>query len=363
MEDLVIATRQDQSRNRQITWLLCIIASVAVLVCALHGLGMDEDSTAYLSGAVNLAKGRGLTAIGGSPYTLFGPALASFVSLGVRLGASAQATDLFLNVACAVATVILGRVLLQRHVANPRLVLAGSVFIAIGWPLIQVTSLAITEPLTIVVLLALVLLLEDYNLTKHPVMSLAGMVVLLNLAFFLRYAGLGFIPVTVFVVFISRRHCDSFYRRGLAAGAVTALAFLGPALWMVRNHSVDGSLLGPRFPPVFGVTTIAHQYVLAIGKIFLPGPNVVEDLVFAVVIVAIGMALRLVYVSSSGGLGEFLRRLGPWSVLLYVCVSYVLYLYAAELSTKIDPIDSRLLVPIYVPSVILMVGLLDAVLS
>ena len=71
MEDLVIATRQDQSRNRQITWLLCIIASVAVLVCALHGLGMDEDSTAYLSGAVNLAKGRGLTAIGGSPYTLF----------------------------------------------------------------------------------------------------------------------------------------------------------------------------------------------------------------------------------------------------------------------------------------------------
>ena len=55
MEDLVIATRQDQSRNRQITWLLCIIASVAVLVCALHGLGMDEDSTAYLSGAVLVA--------------------------------------------------------------------------------------------------------------------------------------------------------------------------------------------------------------------------------------------------------------------------------------------------------------------
>lgn len=363
IDDLVNTSQPSVVRDRRITWFFCIIATLAVLICAVHGLGMEEDSTAYLAAAVNLAHGRGLTGVGGTPFTLFGPALPSFVSLGVRLGASAQAADLFLNVVSAVVTVILGRILLKRHVSDSRLVLAGSVFIAIGWPLLQVTSLAITEPLTIVVLLLLVLLLEDFNETSHPVVSLGAIVVLLNLAFFLRYAGLAFIPVSVFVVFISRKRVDGVLQRVLTTLALTLLALLGPCLWMLRNHSVDGSLLGPRFPPVFGVATVAYQYVLAIGKLFLPGPDVFEVVVFVAAVLATGLALRLVYGTVPGGLRVFLRRLGSWAVLLYVCVSYVLYLYAAELSTKIDPVDSRLLVPIYVPCVVLIIGLLESVFS
>jgi hypothetical protein len=46
-----------------------------------------------------------------------------------------------------------------------------------------------------------------------------------------------------------------------------------------------------------------------------------------------------------------------------VCAFYAVYLYAAELATKIDPVDSRLLVPIYIPCVILLIGLAEAVLS
>jgi hypothetical protein len=324
---------------------------------------MDEDSTAYLSAAVNLAHGRGLTGIGSTPYTLFGPALPSFVYLGVRLGTSAQAAALVLNMLSAVLTVILGRILLKRHVSDSRFVLAGSVFIAIGWPLLQVTSLAIPEPLTIVVLLLLVLLLEDFNKTSHPVASVVAVAFLLNLAFFLRYASLAFIVASVFVVFISRKSVDGLLQRVLNTLALTVLSLLGPCLWMLRNHSVDGSLLGPRYPPLFSVATVAYQYVLAIGKFFLPGPNAFEVVVFVVVALLTVFALRLVYDTVPGGLREFLRRLGPWAVLLYVCISYVIYLYAAELSTKIDPIDSRLLVPIYVPCVVLVTGLLESVFS
>lgn len=349
--------------DRRVAWLLCLVAALAVLICAFHGLGMDEDSTAYLSAGVNLAHGRGLTGIGGTPYTLFGPALPSFVSLGVRMGVSAQAADLFLNMVSAVLTVILGRILLKRHVSDSRLVLAGSVFVAIGWPLLQVTSLALPEPLTIVVLLLLVLLLEDFNETSHPVVSLGTIAVLLNLAFFLRYASSAFIPVSVFVVFIGRKSIDSLPKRTLNALSLTLLAVLGPCLWVLRNHSVDGSLLGPRYPPLFSVATIAYQYVLAIGKFILPGPNAFEIVVFVAAVLATSVAIRLVYVTIPGGLFEFLRRLGPWAVLLYVCVSYAIYLYAAELSTKIDPVDSRFLVPIYVPCVVLIVGLLDSVFS
>jgi hypothetical protein len=114
---------------------------------------------------------------------------------------------------------------------------------------------------------------------------------------------------------------------------------------------------------LFSVSTVAYQYVLAIGKMFLPGPSAFEVLVFIIAALSTGLALRLVYDTVPGGLREFLRRLGPWAVLTYVCVSYVIYLYAAELSTKIDPIDSRLLVPIYVPCIILIVGLLESVFT
>jgi hypothetical protein len=350
-------------RNRRTTWIFCIIAALAVLICALHGLGMDVDSTAYLATAINLAHGHGLTAIGGTPFTVFGPALPSFVSVGVRLGMSAQAADLILNALSAVLTVILGRILLKRHVSNSRLVLAGSVFIAIGWPLVQVTSLAITEPLTIVVLLVLIIVLEDFNETRQPIVSLVAVVVLLNLAFFLRYAGLAFIPTTAFVVFIARRNTDSLYRRTTSASAVVALGLLGPCLWMIRNHAIDGSLLGRRYPSIFGVATVAHQYVLAIAKLFLPGPDIFEVVVFVAVVLATGLALRFVYRAGAGGVSAFVRRLGSWAVLLYVCITYVLYIYAAELSTKIDPVDSRFLAPIYIPCVILVVGLIESVLS
>ena len=363
IDDLERATQPSQAHDHRITWYLCIVAAVAVLICAFHGLGMDEDSTAYLAAAVNLAHGRGLTGIGGTPYTLFGPALPSFVYLGVRLGTSAQAAALILNMLSAVLTVILGRILLKRHLSDSRFVLAGSVFVAIGWPLLQVTSLAIPEPLTIVVLLLLVLLLEDFNETSHPVASVGAIAFLLNLAFFLRYASVAFIVASVFIVFISRKRVDGVLRRVLTALALTLLSLLGPCLWMLRNHSVDGSLLGPRYPPLFSAATVAYQYVLAIGKFLLPGPDAFEVLVFTVVALSTVVALRLVYNTIPGGLREFLRRLGPWAVLLYVCISYVIYLYAAELSTKIDPIDSRLLVPIYVPCVVLVVGLVESVFS
>jgi hypothetical protein len=165
------------------------------------------------------------------------------------------------------------------------------------------------------------------------------------------------------VVFFARRKIDDLVRRVLYTTVMTVLALLGPCLWMLRNHSVDGSLLGPRYPPVFGVLTVAHQYVLAIAKTFLPGPDIFEDLVFVVVVVLLALALHVVYRSRTGGLHGFVSRLRPWAVLLLVSIIYVVYLYAAELSTKIDPIDSRLLVPIYVPCVVLLVGLIDAVLS
>lgn len=276
---------------------------------------------------------------------------------------SAQTAALIINVVSAVLTVILGRMLLKRHVTDPNLVLAGSAIIAVGWPLLQVTSLAIPEPLTVVALLALILVLESFGEAPRPRISLFAVVVLLNLTFFLRYAAVAFIPVAIVVVFFARRRTDTTYQRIVYTAGTTLLAVLGPALWMLRNHSVDGSLLGPRYPPVFGIATVAHQYVLATAKLFLPGPNIFEDLVFVVVVVLTCYALRLVYTAEPGGVGAFVRRLEPWSVLLLMCIVYVVYLYAAELSTKIDPIDSRLLVPIYVPSLILLIGLMESVLS
>ncbi len=349
------------AQDRRITWYLCLIAAAAVLSCAFHGIGMDQDSTGYLSAATNLAHGRGLVGFGGTAFTLFGPAFPAFVAAGIRLGLTPEVSAVALNVVSAILTVILGRVILKRHVSDARLIFAGSVLLAIGWPLIQVTSLAVPEPMTVVVLLALALILEDFDKTDHPAISLCVVILLLNLSFFLRYANLAFIPVAILVVFFSRKNGSRVFQRLLYSTILTLLALLGPCLWMIRNHSVDGSLLGPRSPSVFGVATVAHQYVLAIAKLFLPGPSVFEDAVFVVVVILMGIALRLIYLAEQRSVMIVLDRIRSWSVLLLMCVIYAVYLYAAELSTSIDPIDARLLVPLYVPCMILIIGVIDAV--
>lgn len=345
--------------DRTVTCVLGIVAALAVLLCSARGLGMDADSTEYLAGAVNLAHGHGLIGNAMKPFTLFGPALSGFVSIGVRLGMSAQTTDLIMNAASAVLTVILGRILLMRHVTDPRLVFGGSVFIAIGWPLVQVTSLAITEPETVVVVLLLTLVLERFQGTLRPSLTLVAVALLLNLAFFLRYAGLAFIPPAVIVVFCARRESYAFVRRIAYTSIAAFLALLGPVLWMVRNHSVDGSLLGPRSPSIFGVPSVVHQYILATGKLLLPGPHAFEEVEFGVAVVFFSLALGAMYRSRSGTTSR-INFLGSWCVLLLLSVFYLAYLFAAELATSIDPIDSRLLVPIYVPGVILLTGFIEA---
>lgn len=67
---LADTAQSSRDRDRRATWFFCIISALAVLVCAVHGLGMDTDSTAYLVSGANLAHGRGLTGIGGTPFTL-----------------------------------------------------------------------------------------------------------------------------------------------------------------------------------------------------------------------------------------------------------------------------------------------------
>ena len=351
------------THQRRANWLYCSIAAAAVLLSASSGVGLDVDSTGYLGAGINLAHGRGLVGVGNTTFTLFAPALPAFISIGVRLGLSAQTTDLIINVLSAILTVLLGRTLLLGHVSRPHLVTAGSILIALGWPLLQVTSLALTEPLTVVVVLLLVLALERYGTTSRPVASLAILALLLNVGFFLRYAGLAFLPACALVVLVERRSTDSLLRRILAVSVLVASSLVGPVLWMLRNRSVDGSLLGPRYPSVVGVAAVAKQYAQALAKLILPGPTFFEYLLFGTVLIALAIALRRLSREGDQGPRGLVRRLAPWAVLLYVCSSYALYLYAAELSTKIDPVDSRLLVPIYVPCVVLVIAFLDTVMS
>ena len=213
--------------------------------------------------------------------------------------------------------------------------------------MLAVERMAWTEPPFIAV--GLVLLLVLMRVWDRRTASTTDLLVLAGLcwiAFSLRYAALQLIPSTAIVLAFAKRgrfrsSAQSVLTFGVAASA-------GPIVWMLRNHSIDGTFLGPRHPSHDDLPTVTHRVRSVVSDWVFPfgHDRLRSTAVLAVVLVAavVGCAIAL-------------RRSGPRAraaaisivPLIVQVLVYVTYIGLAQLTSRFDPIDNRLLSPVYVP--------------
>lgn len=343
-------------------WLVGVLAAVAfmaVLVSTASGPGLSPDSTGYISVGLNLAKGEGFINWAGETLTIWPPGLPVVIALGELVGVGPYWTLRLVNAATIAAIVALSATLLYRNVRNRQLAVGATVFVAVSVALLGVAKWAWTEPLFILVTLLFIMSLEQALRAPQKLRWLVAAAALAWAAFLLRYAGISLIAAGTLTVLVGQwpARPSLAIRNTLVFGAIASLV---PVAWMLRNRSIDGTLMGPRVPSIDTPVQIAFRIGRTVGEWLLPfaGLGRLHDVIGLValgaVAVAVVWALRRTGTANNPSL--------EWLALLPVAVFglvYVAYMTVAQLTAAFDRIGSRLLSPVFVPLVVLVAVVLD----
>jgi hypothetical protein len=332
-----------------------VLAALAIGLVALgtrQGPGISPDSVNYISGARNLAEGRGYVNYSDEAITVYPPGFPATLAVADALGADAASAARWLNALAFGALVVLTFVLARRHVRLLGFAIAAAAAVAFSQAGVHVASFAWSEPVFCILAVALILILEPITEQRaRNLRLLAAAAGIASIGFLYRYAGVVLLALPALVIVIAAS------RDGLVAVAKRTAAYAGmaaivPILVIVRNLANNAGPLGDRSP---SSETVVHTFkTLVLGVSEWVVPNQIPS---GMRVLALGIAVLLVVI----GLGMAIRQgaltgtptHAPALALLSFVAIYAAYLVLSEMTTNIDPIGSRLLAPILAPSVVL----------
>jgi hypothetical protein len=177
-------------------------------------------------------------------------------------------------------------------------------------------------------------------------------------AFLLRYAGISLVAIGAATMFLGlwATSRSLAIRNALIFGV---LASAVPVLWMLRNLSVDDTLMGPRSPSSDTPLQVGYRIAVTIGLWVAPLPVPAPLLSIVGLLFMLGLGAVVVVLLRREWVGRESSTLRALLPLTIFGMGYTAYLAVAQLSTAFDGINTRLLSPIFVPLVIVTAIALD----
>jgi hypothetical protein len=327
-----------------------LTAVVGVFVATSRfGIGLTPDSVTYVQGARGIAGGGGYTDPFHSAIGLFPPGYSAVLGLAEWLGIDALDAARWLSAGAFAITVWLAWVLLGRHVHAPRIRAAATFLVGCSAVLLEIYAKLLSEHLFIPVVLAFILAGEKLLERPHANTWFAAAVVLAWAGFYLRYAGVVLLVIGGLVVLIAG--WSDGRGRALVRSVVFVFAALSlPVVWMIRNQRTTGNPMGPRAESsataLGNVRRVADE--LAEWTATRLTPALLRLPLFVAVVVALGLVV--VWLWPRGA-----RRPRDWPAMVPVTVFivvYVIYLIGSASVVAFAAIDTRFMVPVYVPLVV-----------
>ncbi len=346
--------------------LLAVAAFFLLLYSTPQGLGLNDDSIAYIAGARSLLSGQGyreIWLISAGIVTHFPPGFSGALALlGWILDIDPLRAARLLNALLfGLNTLLVGWLAFRMTAARAVGVLAAVMFVVTP-AMLRIHSNAMSEPLYIFFTLAAFLALDVYFQNPTPRRAWTWLVLagsLTGLAYLTRYAALALLATALGTLFI----LSAAWRERFRTAGFLLLGFLPWSLgWSARNWLVGGSFtnralgwhpitvenarLGVRTFSGFLVPVEAwHSYLLKIHGLF-------EGLIL---VLALGLLLWTVRLGLARLL-DFRKRLEP---LPFLNALYVFAYFLSLASTMIffDPATKfqlRLVAPLFVPLILLL---------
>ena len=345
---------------------LAVSAALLSVVANRSGVGWSWDTSDYVAVGKNIATGNGLLDATGLPMTVRPPGLSILIAIGDLLGLSVNLTAQLLNAICAGIVVVVTHQLLRVAQTKNSTRIIATAFVAFSPALFWQYSMIWTEPPFIaLVAVAMIISLRPMNTSKF-----VSLVILFIALFFVRYVG----PVFSFGVAMSAALFDR-RQLGLIKSALTNCLALVISLvpvwfWLQRNENIDGTLTGARTPgggslldPLKTFTATLGSWLTGSpveGGIYLSWNDYPEATkILGVLFVLIIVVLLIVYI-----VRQFSERsdFAQSSVLVLsasISVIYIAFSAYRFVHFELGPLDNRMMIPIYVPLVLVVAILID----
>lgn len=347
--------------------LTVLTAAVAVLGVALvlareatYGVMLTHDSVNYVVAARNLLAGEGLTLYNGGVYIAqppLYPLLLAAASLGIldphHVAGPVNAAVFGLT------TFVVGQYLRTR-LESRFLVLWACLAVALSVPMAELSSWALSGP-AFILLATLALIRTDNFLTGGKTRSLVLAAVFAALACQTRYIGVA-VAVMVGLLILSQRGVPLLRRAGrTVVFSLVAAAPMG--LWLLRNYLLTGTVAGDRLPSGYSLPALLGEMagrlwregLLYLDSPWIPGLSLAALALAAAALAAVG------YVSAGERRNPSDWR--PCHIFGGFALVYLAVLVSVMMWVDLVAVQSRFLVPLYVPFLIAAVVALDRLLA
>ena len=352
--------------------LIAILAGLGtahILVrTATYGAAVTYDSTIFLSTAMNFLAGEGWRDFTGRPLVGWPPLFPLLLAALGWVGIEPLAVGRWIN-ATAFGLIILAAGNWLRYLQSRGLALAATATIAASLPLSEFASRFLTEPLFVLLTLLALMHLASF-LHRKTTASLYWAAVCTALAALTRYPGVVLIGVGVLLLLPRAR-----LKQTLGFGAIASLPLLAV---LARHWAVIGSLTqaAGKKNDISGQSLSAglRQTGEVFGEWVVP-PNAPEGLAYLLWLAVGGVGLAgAAVVLHTTRMHRAGHRPGPEAAPAYshlgpaipfggFAVAYPVFMVAVVPFTVAQGIDSRYLLPVYVPLLLAAVFLLDRLLS
>jgi Dolichyl-phosphate-mannose-protein mannosyltransferase len=337
-----------------------VLGGGLLLQSARWGIGLSPDSVVYVGAARSLLAGAGFSMPGESALfssiTHYPPLYSSLLAVIAFLGPDPLDGAMWLNVVIFGINIFLSGFLLFSALRSLRLAMIVSFLTLTAFPIVQVHTMAWSESSFILFELLSILLLLRY--LKDPLkQTLILAAAVAGLSLLCRYAGLALVATGILsILFFGGRE-----RRDKVSDALVfaGIGLLPMVVWVGRNWYLGGSMVNRTiaFHPIAleqlldVPAVLAGWFSLSWVFGFYAGAPLVLGLMVVASLFSYGCLSKAEFID--GRRAEAIVNVMGFVVIIYLGI---LALSLAFLDAQM-PLDSRTLSPIYVPSIICLIGL------
>ena len=343
---------------------LALVAAMAALGAAhvlirtwTYGAAVGFDAVYYLAAAENLAAGAGLRGFDGTPFVHWPPLFPMLLAPFELAGMDAGEVGRWINAIAFGLIVLVSGIWLTRNLRSRFLALLGTFAVLIAYPLIDRSAYLMTEPLFILLTLLALLQVESFLKSGRKGPLLAG-AVLFGLAAATRYTGIIGLIVGTLLAILRRGAFSMRIKAALAFGMISSLPLAGA---LIYNWTTARSLAGDRraqasdqslLDSMKQILSVLDQWIIPGGKDFLEFLYVPFAFFFLLIVFhAIPQRMYSRFFSSD---------ILPFGLFALVYLGMIASITPLATGT---PIDSRYLLPVYVPMILVIFRWGDKLLS
>ena len=356
--------------------LSIMIVSIAFLGAAhilirtsLYGVKISTDSRAYMGFAEAIIHG----GIHGERLVWYPPFLSMLLAFFGLLNVNLVETARFINIIAFGLIILLVGHYLSRHIRSHFFVVGATFTIMLSFPIISVSSYALTETLFILLMLLALVQMESFWSGRTAKSGLMLSSVFSALAPLTRWIGITVIATGIILILTSPAFPAS--RRYKYAALYATWSSLPLALWLARNWMINESLIGRRADTAsgqsLGDSLSQLGDTLHLWTFLHQEHGWTEYLLWAAAALAVLEIIRFLtahlsrprlHTSNTLPEGDRDQTTQGWQAAIPFATFTSVYLATFLIAVPItvgQPISSRYLAPVWVPAIITAVVLLE----